>query len=83
MEAVIVLMICTLLNTVCFYIGAKVGQKAFKGERIELTSVNPMKAYRQAQNKKQAESEAEKLDKLMHNIEVYDGTSMGQKDVNG
>ena len=83
MEAVIVLIMCTVLNALCFYIGAKVSQKALKGERIELPSVNPVKAYRQTQNKKQAESEAEKLEKLMHNIEVYDGTSMGQKDVNG
>lgn len=82
METILIFTVCTLLNVVCFLIGAKVGQKVVKGEPIELPSVNPMKAYREAQDKKQADKEAEKLERLMHNIEAYDGTSAGQKDVN-
>ena len=81
MEAIVILTICTLLNVVCFLIGAKVGQKVDKGEDIELPSINPMKAYREAQDRKQAEREADKLDTILQNIEAYDGTSMGQKDV--
>ena len=81
MEAIVILTICTLLNVVCFLIGAKVGQKVDKGEDIELPSINPMKAYREAQDRKQAEREADKLDTILQNIEAYDGTSAGQKDV--
>ena len=81
MEAIGILTVCTLLNVVCFLIGAKVGQKVDKGEDIELPSVNPMKTYRDAQERKQAEREADKLDRILQNIEAYDGTSIGQKDV--
>lgn len=81
MDILTILAIGTL-NVVCFFIGAKVGQKVVKGEPIELPSLNPMKAYREAQDRRQAEREAERNDIIMQNIEAYDGTSAGQKDVN-
>lgn len=71
----------TISNIVCVIIGAKIEQKAVKGEPIELPSINPMKAYREAQDRKQAEKEADRLDTILQNIETYDGTSAGQKDV--
>lgn len=80
MEILIILTVSTL-NIVCFFIGAKVGQKAVKGEPIELPSLNPIKAYRELQDRKQAEREADRLDTILQNIETYDGTSAGQKDV--
>lgn len=82
MDILMILVVGTL-NAVCFFIGAKVGQKVVKGEPIEMPSVNPMKAYREAQDRKQAEKEADKLGTILHNIEAYDGTSANQKDVNG
>ena len=71
----------SISNIVCVIIGAKIGQKAVKGEPIELPSLNPMKAYRELQDRKQAEREADRLDTILQNIETYDGTSAGQKDV--
>lgn len=83
MEFLIILTIMTvgILNVGCFLIGVKVGQKVVKGEEIELPSLNPMKAYRETQERRQAEKEADKLDTILQNIETYDGTSAGQKDV--
>ena len=80
MEFLIILAVGTL-NVVCFLIGSKIGQKVAKGEDIELPSLNPLKAYREAQDRKQAEKEADKLDTILQNIEAYDGTSARQKDV--
>lgn len=80
MEFLIILAVGTL-NVVCFLIGSKIGQKVAKGEDIELPSLNPMKAYREAQERKEAEREADKLDTILQNIEAYDGTSANQKDV--
>ena len=80
MEFLIILAVGTL-NVVCFLIGSKIGQKVAKGEDIELPSLNPLKAYREAQDRKQAEKEADKLDTILQNIEAYDGTSAKQKDV--
>ena len=65
----------------CFLIGAKVGQTVSKGEEIQLPKVNPLEAYREREARKEAEMEQSRLDTIMQNIETYDGTSNGQKDV--
>ena len=65
----------------CFLMGAKVGQTVSKGEDIELPSVNPMDAYRKHEAKKEAQKEHDRLDTIMRNIESYDGTSTGQREV--
>lgn len=80
MELLTILAVGTLC-IVCFLIGANVGQKVAKGEDIELPTLNPMKAIREHQDRKEAEREADKFNTLMHNIDAYDGTSNGQKDV--
>ena len=84
MEILLVLILALVigtLNVVCFFVGAKVGQKGIKGEPIELPSINPMEAIREAQDKREAEREQRKLDIIQQNIETYDGTGNGQKDV--
>ena len=80
-ESIFLLLITGALNVVCFFIGAKVGQKVVKGEEIqapEINLTNPVKAYRE---KKKAEYEQDRIDTIMQNIESYNGTSAGQKDV--
>lgn len=81
MESILILLISGTLNAVCFFIGANVGQKVSNGEAVELPSVNPFEAYRKHEARKQAEAEQDKIDTIMHNIEAYNGTSVGQKDV--
>jgi uncharacterized protein YneF (UPF0154 family) len=64
-----------------FVVGAKVGQKAAKGEVIELPTINPMEAVRDYKANKAAEAEQKRLEIIMQNIENYDGTSAKQQDV--
>lgn len=78
--ALTILMTGTLC-CVCFLIGAKVGQKVSNGERVELPSVNPIKAVREHKEQKEAEMEQDKLETILRNIERYDGTGRGQEDV--
>lgn len=80
MEILIILIVGTL-NVVCFFVGAKVGQKVVKGEDIKTPVLNPMKAIREAQDKKEAQREQDRLSTIMQNIENYDGTGAGQKEV--
>ena len=68
-------------NIVCFIIGAKVGQAVSKGEKIETPSIDPLKAYREREAKREAQKEQERLDTIMRNIEAYDGTGNGQEEV--
>lgn len=81
MVTILIILTVGILNVGCFLIGAKVGQKVDKGEPIEIPYLNPMKAHRERENRLQAEREADKLATIMQNIESYDGTSNGQKEV--
>ena len=78
-----ILLILTVgaLNIACFFIGAKVGQTVAKGKEIEAPSVNPLKAIREREARKEAEAEQSKVNTILENIERYDGTAQGQKDV--
>ena len=78
---ILTILVISTLNIVCFFIGAKVGQKVVKGETLETPSLNPMEAYRQKQEKKAAQEEQEKIDAIMRNIERYDGSPKGQEDI--
>ena len=69
------------VNIFCFMVGAKVGQKVSKGEPIEIPTVNPMEIVREHKARVKAESEQEAMDVIMSNIESYDGSANGQKDV--
>jgi len=80
MELLLVL-ITGALCVACFFVGAKVGQAASKGETIELPKVDPMKAIREHQDRKQAQAEQDRYDAILRNIENYDGTDRGQEDV--
>ena len=81
METVLLLLVMGAVNLLCFVIGAKVGQTVTKGEEIKLPSVNPLEAVREHNVKKKAEIEQDRIETIMRNIETYDGTGNGQKDV--
>ena len=68
-----------ILCIVCFFIGAKVGQKVNKGETLELPNLNPIKAYEEYKETQEAKLEQEKYKIISENIDNYDGTSIGQR----
>jgi hypothetical protein len=78
---VLLLLVMGATNILCFVIGAKVGQAVSKGEKVELPTISPVKAYKEHQDKKRAEMEQGRIDTILRNIEAYDGTSRGQEDV--
>lgn len=78
---VLLLMVMGITNILCFMIGAKVGQKVVKGEEVELPSIDPLKAYREHQEKREAQREQDKVEAIMRNIEAYNGTPDGQQDI--
>lgn len=78
---VLLLLVMGVTNILCFMIGAKVGQKVVKGEVVELPSLDPLKSYREHQDRKEAQQVQKAVDVIMQNIEAYNGTADGQKDV--
>ena len=81
MDILLIVAAVTLNNILCFYIGAKVGQKVVKGEAVELPSLDPMKAIREHRSQKEADRKQEREEVIWRNIERYDGTALGQEDV--
>ncbi len=85
MEWSVIMLIIAIgvLNAVCFFIGAKVGQQVVKEEKLEIP--NPIKSVRddiQSFNERKETNKAqERLDAIAHNIDIYDGTSIGQIDI--
>jgi hypothetical protein len=73
------------MNIICLFFGVWIGQKTSKGEVVEVKNplevVNPVKLYRDSQEKRVAQKEQDKLNTILDNIENYNGTSIGQKDV--
>jgi hypothetical protein len=78
---VLLLLVMGVTNILCFMIGAKVGQKVVKGEEVKLPSLDPLKAYREHQNKQEAQAEQDRVEAIMRNIEAYNGSSDGQRDI--
>lgn len=80
MELLVGLGFC-ILNLISFVIGAKIGQKTAKGEKIDMPTINPVTLYNEHKEKEETKKELDKLDVILNNIEIYDGTDKGQEDV--
>lgn len=84
MESIILIAVVGLMNIICFFIGAKVGQKVSQG--TDITVPNPVKAVREEikeyQDTRDQREWQETLDTNFANIDAYDGTGLGQKDFN-
>lgn len=81
METALLIATISILNIVCFFIGAKVGQKVVKGEELELPNLNPVDIYHEHKEKEEAKAEMDKLEKILNNMDKYDGTASGQEDI--
>jgi hypothetical protein len=79
MESIILVLVTGCLCIWSFLIGVKVG----KAEKVEAPAptVNPLKAYREWEDRKEAERQRDRIDTIMRNIDNYDGTSLGQEEV--
>ncbi len=82
MEILLTLTVGTLC-IVCFFIGVRVGQAVSRGETIKTPPINPLETIRRREDRKKAETEQDRIETIMGNIERYDGTSNGQRDVPG
>ena len=81
MEYVLMLLAAGLTNIVCFAIGAKVGQTVARGASVELPSMNPFKAVAAHREAQAASEEERKRQIILQNIDNYDGTGIGQREV--
>ncbi len=85
MKDIILVFIVGVLNLLSFYVGTKSKNKNIETKEIQ---INPIKAYKTYKENKELNEEKEKFIKeqeqtriMIENIENYDGTEMGQKDI--
>lgn len=82
MTILIILVVC-IANILCFYIGAKIGQAIIRDEDIKMPNpVTAMQEHAQEQREqRKSREDQEQLDVILANIENYDGTGYGQREV--
>lgn len=71
----------SVLNAICFLIGARTFQNVHRGEEIKLPSINPMEKIKEYRETKEAQFEQERFNTMLENINNYSGDSTGQKDI--
>lgn len=65
-----------------FVIGVILGQKLNRNEKIEINPVKAIEDYKEEREyKKEVKEEMSKLDIMLENIDNYDGTGIGQKNI--
>jgi hypothetical protein len=76
---ILLLVVVGTLNVVCFFVGAWVGQKVNRGETLKIP--DPVEAIQAKKERKEARREADRYETIMQNIDRYDGTGNGQREV--
>ena len=70
-----------VINITCFLLGAKLAQSLKNGEPIQMPKFNPMEKIREREDKREAKRKQDEFEILMQNVDKYDGTGTGQKDI--
>ena len=78
---IVLLMLMGVMNLLAFLIGARTAQKAHRGEEIKMPTLNPIKAYDEHIEHIRASKEEEEKNIMLENINNYNGTPLGQRDV--
>ena len=65
-----------------YTLGLKNGQKLKNDEEIKMPEVNPIKIVRNEIDAFEQRKKQDVYDTIMANIDNYDGTGLGQKDIN-
>jgi hypothetical protein len=71
-----------VLNVMCILVGVRIGQKVERNELIEIPKIpNPVEVVSSIREERFGRAERERLEAVMSNIDAYDGTSLGQRDI--
>ena len=82
MEILFIILINSTANLLCFFLGTKIVQKVIRNENLEIPRIeSPVKKIEEHKEKKELEKEIEKNNIILENIDNYDGTPIGQKEL--
>ena len=69
----LLILVISILNIVCFFIGAKVGQKVVNKEELKLPNLNPMAAVKKYEEQREIEEIEKTYKENMEAIDNYKG----------
>ena len=85
METIALLFLFGIFIIIAYTLGLKNGQKLKKDEEIKMPEINPIKIIRNEIDDFNIQNETRKeqdiYDTNMFNIDNYDGTGLGQRDI--
>lgn len=81
METIALLFLFGVFIIVAYTLGLKNGQKLKNNEEIKLPEVNPVKIVRNEIETFEQKKKQDAYYTMMTNIDNYDGTGLGQKDI--
>lgn len=73
METISIIVSVGIMNILCFFIGARVGQKVVNKEEVKLPNINPITAVKEYETKKEIEKADEQYKKDLEAINNYNG----------
>lgn len=78
------ILLCTIFGVfilVAYSLGLKNGQRISKNEEVVVPNVNPIKVITEEKERTEEKKKQEAYEIMMSNIDNYDGTGLGQKDI--
>ena len=81
METIALLFLFGVFIILAYTLGLKNGQKLKNNEEIKIPEINPVKIVRNEIETFEQKKKQDAYDTMMANIENYDGTGLGQKDI--
>ena len=81
METIALLFLFGVFIILSYTLGLKNGQKLKNEEEIKIPEINPVKIVRNEIETFEQKKKQDAYDTMMANIDNYDGTGIGQKDI--
>lgn len=81
METIALLFLFGIFIILAYTLGLKNGQKLKNNEEIKTPEINPVKIVRNEIETFEQKKKQDAYDTMMTNIDNYDGTGLGQKDI--
>lgn len=81
METIALLFLFGIFIILSYTLGLKNGQKLKSNEEIKIPEINPVKIVRNEIETFEQKKKQDAYDTMMANIDNYDGTGLGQKDI--
>ena len=81
METITLLFLFGVFIILAYTLGLKNGQKLKNNEEIKIPEINPVKIVRNEIETFEQKKKQDAYDTMMANIDNYDGTGLGQKDI--